>query len=64
MKKIVVMKKQKPGRPPLNEKVKKTTAISINLSTDEKCKIENAAKELGVSLSTFIRLKLKSYDII
>lgn len=58
------MKKQKPGRPALNEKVKKTAAISINLSTEEKCKIEDKANKLGISLSTFIRLHLKSTDII
>ena len=59
-----VMSKQKPGRPPLNAKVKKTAAISINLSEEEKRKIEDEADKLGVSLSTFIRLNLKSSNLI
>jgi macrodomain Ter protein organizer (MatP/YcbG family) len=57
-------KNQKAGRPKLSEEIKKSMPISINLSFEEKEKLENQARKKGLSLSSFIRFYLKDNEII
>jgi hypothetical protein len=57
-------KNEKAGRPKLSEDIKKSMPISINLSFEEKEKLENQARKKGLSLSSFIRCYLKDNEII
>ncbi len=57
-------KNEKSGRPKLSEDIKKSMPISINLSLQEREKLENPARKKGLSLSSFIRCYLKDSEII
>lgn len=51
-------KKSKMGRPPLGKGKGKRSVITVRLSKDERTKIANAAKDAGVKLSEWVRLRL------
>ena len=46
------------GRPPLGKGKGKRSVITVRLSKDERTKIANAAKDAGVKLSEWVRLRL------
>ena len=48
----------------MEEKLKKSKPISINLSNEEKDSLEKKAQEQGLSTSAFIRSYLKKGNII
>ena len=55
------IKKNKGGRPKKEASKKATEQIFINVTPDEKAKIEDAAKELGISLSALCKISLSKF---
>jgi predicted HicB family RNase H-like nuclease len=49
------MKAKRMGRPPLAEKERKATHLSVRFTRDEHREIERAAKAAGVALSEWAR---------
>jgi len=54
-------KKNKGGRPKKDASEKASEQIFINLTKDEKAKIESAAKELGISVSALCKISLAKF---
>ncbi|WP_151899633.1 hypothetical protein [Sulfurimonas hydrogeniphila] len=54
-------KKNKGGRPKKNIHEKASEQIFINVTKDEKAKIESAAKELGISVSALCKISLAKF---
>lgn len=53
--------KKKGGRPKKNPEEKATEQIFINVTKDEKVKIEAKAKELGISVSALCKISLAQF---
>ena len=54
-------KKNKGGRPKKDIHEKASEQIFINVTKDEKAKIESAAKELGISVSALCKISLAKF---
>ena len=54
-------KKNKGGRPKKDANEKASEQIFINVTKDEKAKIESAAKELGISISALCKISLAKF---
>ena len=54
-------KKNKGGRPKKNENEKASEQLFINVTKDEKIKIESAAKELGISVSALAKIAINKF---
>jgi len=54
-------KKNKGGRPKKDIAEKASEQIFINVTKDEKAKIESAAKELGISVSALAKIALNKF---
>jgi len=54
-------KKNKGGRPKKNIHEKASEQIFINVTKDEKAKIESAAKELGISVSALAKIAINKF---
>jgi DNA-binding NtrC family response regulator len=54
-------KKNKGGRPKKDASEKASEQIFINVTKDEKAKIESAAKELGISVSALAKIALNKF---
>jgi len=54
-------KKNKGGRPKKNIHEKASEQIFINVTKDEKAKIESVAKELGISVSALCKISLAKF---
>ena len=55
------VKKNKGGRPKKEESEKASEQIFINVTKDEKAKIEVKAKELGISVSALCKISLAKF---
>jgi transcriptional regulator with PAS, ATPase and Fis domain len=55
------VKKNKGGRPKKDANEKASEQIFINVTKDEKTKIESAAKELGISISALCKISLAKF---
>ena len=55
------VKKNKGGRPKKEESEKASEQIFINVTKDEKAKIEAKAKELGISISALCKVSLAKF---
>lgn len=47
--------------PKSNREEVRSNSITLLITADEKSKIENAAQEMGVTMSTFVRMVMKEY---
>ena len=54
-------KKNRGGRPKKDASEKASEQIFINVTKDEKAKIESAAKELGISISALCKVSLAKF---
>jgi len=54
-------KKNKGGRPKKDASEKASEQIFINVTKDEKVKIESAAKDLGISVSALCKISLAKF---
>ena len=54
-------KKNKGGRPKKDAHDKASEQIFINVTKDEKAKIEQSAKELGISVSALCKISLAKF---
>ncbi|WP_152184542.1 hypothetical protein [Sulfurimonas indica] len=54
-------KKNKGGRPKKDANEKASEQIFINVTKDEKAKIESAAKELGISISALAKIAINKF---
>ncbi len=54
-------KKNRGGRPKKDANEKASEQIFINVTKDEKAKIESAAKELGISVSALCKVSLAKF---
>jgi len=55
------IKKNKGGRPKKNASEKASEQIFINVTKDEKAKIESAAKDLGISISALAKIAINKF---
>jgi hypothetical protein len=55
------VKKNKGGRPKKGANEKASEQIFINVTKDEKIKIESAAKELGISISALAKIAINKF---
>jgi transcriptional regulator with PAS, ATPase and Fis domain len=55
------VKKNKGGRPKKDASEKASEQIFINVTKDEKTKIESAAKELGISISALAKIAISKF---
>jgi len=55
------IKKNKGGRPKKAANEKASEQIFINVTKDEKAKIESAAKELGISISALAKIAINKF---
>ena len=55
------IKKNKGGRPKKATNEKASEQIFINVTKDEKAKIESAAKDLGVSISALAKIAINKF---
>ena len=54
-------KNKKGGRPKKDVNEKASEQIFINVTKDEKAKIESAAKELGISISALAKIAINKF---
>ena len=56
--------KRKPGRPKKNSDDKATQQVFVNLTKDEKIRIEKYAKSMGISTSALVKVALSKFGAL
>ncbi len=56
--------KRKPGRPKKNIDDKATQQVFVNLTKDEKIRIEKYAKSMGISTSALVKVALSKFGAL
>lgn len=56
--------KRKPGRPKKNIDEKATEQVFVNLTKDEKVRIERYAKSMGISTSALVKVALSKFGAL
>ena len=56
--------KNKGGRPKKADSEKATEQIFVNLTKDEKKKVEAFAKDMGIALSSLVKVSLKQFGAL
>jgi len=56
--------KRKPGRPKKNIEEKATQQVFVNLTKDEKVRIEKYAKSMGISTSALVKVALSKFGAL
>lgn len=60
----VLGEKRKPGRPKKNIDDKATEQVFVNLTKDEKIRIEKYAKSMGISTSALVKVALSKFGAL
>lgn len=56
--------KNKGGRPKKAENDKATEQIFVNLTKDEKIKVDSFAKDMGIATSSLVKVSLKKFGVL
>lgn len=59
-----INEKRKPGRPKKNIDEKATQQVFVNLTKDEKVRIEKYAKSMGISTSALVKVALSKFGAL
>ena len=59
-----INEKRKPGRPKKNIEEKATQQVFVNLTKDEKVRIEKYAKSMGISTSALVKVALSKFGAL
>ena len=61
---VISSEKRKPGRPKKNIDEKATQQVFVNLTKDEKLRIEKYAKSMGISTSALVKVALSKFGAL